>query len=332
MIRVVLLTLVVAFLTAGEATRHRLDPGAGRVLHGAGQSSDAVADYSAALPGTPPVLYMDYVGLDLPVWAIHAWCANLGDQLNRRAGWAIPQIGLSMTADGQPGRHFEHRVAAGEFDAAIDAFCVGLKVIDRPAIVRIGYEFNGQWNGYQPEAYIAAWRRIAAAVRRHALNEVALAWCYAPDGNDKDFMRFYPGDEHVDWWSIDLFAPQHFTAPDTIAFMQAATAAGFPVLIGESTPRGIGVLAGEDSWRRWFEPYLAFIAQWPQVKGISYIAWDWSTRPAWKDWGDARLWRDAVVLERWREVLAQPRWMHAGTRDEVREGLGLPHLNLLKPR
>jgi hypothetical protein len=292
-------------------------------MHGVGQSSDAVANYTAALPGTPPLLYMDYVGLELPVWAIHAWCANLAQQLQQYPGWMIPQIGLSMTVDGQPGRHYEQRVAAGEFDAAITALCVGLKVIDRPAIIRIGYEFNGQWNGYQPQAYIAAWRRIAAAVRRHGLEEVALAWCYAPDGNDKDFSKYYPGDEYVDWWSIDLFATKHFTANDTTAFMQAALAAGFPVLIGESTPRGIGVLAGEDSWRRWFEPYCAFLARWPHIKATSYIAWDWSLYPQWRDWGDARLWKNAAVLQRWQTLMAEPRWIHADKKDVVRATLGL---------
>lgn len=81
------------------------------------------------------------------------------------------------------------------------------KALGRPAFVRIGYEFNGRWNGYVPETYIPAWRRVVAAMRAHRLDDVAAVWCYASDiRNLPDLMDWYPGDEWVDWWSIDLLA------------------------------------------------------------------------------------------------------------------------------
>lgn len=300
--------------------RHRLEPADGRVLHGAGQDPQAFVDYVAALPDTPPALYMAYVGLD---GNVARWADRLAAELARLPMHVIPQIGLGMTHDGKPAEHYEHRVAAGEFDAAIEAFCVGLERLARPAFVRIGYEFNGHWNGYQAPSFVAAWRRVAAAIRRHRLDEVALTWCYAPEGVDKDFASFHPGDDQVDWWSIDLFSVEHFTAPDTEAFMRAAAGAGCPVLIGESTPRHVGVLDGEASWRRWFVPYLDFLGRWPHVKGTSYIAWDWSQYPMWRDWGDGRPWRDEVVLERWRAALRDPRWIHGGPAAAIRAAMGL---------
>lgn len=292
--------------------RRLLEPADGRVLHGAGQSSDALADYTAAVPGTPPAFMMTYVGLKGDV---KAWGARLKTELAKYDWPLIPQVGLSMTRDGHPEDRYEDQVAAGAYDAHIEDFCAVLKDLGRPAFVRIGYEFNGHWNGYRAESFVQAWKRIAAAIHRHGLDRVALVWCYAPEGNDKDFASFYPGDEHVDWWSIDLFSPSHFTAPDTVAFMDAARRAGYPVLIGESTPRHVGVLEGATSWEKWFVPLIGFLQRWPHTKGLSYIAWDWSKYPQWQDWGDGRPWKNEVVLERWRALLREPRWIHGGSAE-----------------
>lgn len=300
----------------------RLQPPAGRILHGAGQSADAFSEYVRVLRGIPPAVYMTYTGLR---GDFNAWEARLRAQLDVHAPWQlIPQIGLSMTTDGSPEKHYEQDVAAGAYDAAIESFCLVLKRLARPTFVRIGYEFNGQWNGYQAETFVAAWRRIVTAMRRHGLDEVATVWCYAPDGNAKDFAAFHPGAELVDWWSIDLFSDWHFTAPDTIAFMEAAAKAQAPVMIGECTPRYIGVRDGASSWDRWFAAYFAFFDRWPGVQATSYIAWDWSSYPMWADWGDGRVWADPVVLERYRAAMSQPRWIHAAPAATLRPLLGLP--------
>ena len=66
--------------------------------------------------------------------------------------------------------------------------------------------------------------RIASAFRRHGLDEVAAVWCYHPAGGRKQYPRYYPGDEYVDWWAIHLFSPSHFTEKDAIAFVEEADA------------------------------------------------------------------------------------------------------------
>ncbi len=209
----------------------RLEP-ADTVLHGAGQSHPAFCDYSDCV-GTDllPLLYMCYVGLKQ---GVDVFFDKLAERLADAPGWAVPQIGLGMTKDGSPEQHYEHRVAEGRHDEQIEALCEGLARLGRPAFVRIGYEFSGQWNGYQPESYVAAYRRIAAALDRHGLDDVATVWCYAPDSDDKDFAKYYPGDDVVHWWAIDLFSAEHFDQPDTQAFMASALENRFPVMIGES--------------------------------------------------------------------------------------------------
>lgn len=297
----------------------RLEP-VDTVLHGVGQSHPAFLDYCDCVgEDLLPLLYMCYVGLKGDV---AEFFAKLAERLADAPGWAVPQIGLSMTKDGSPEQHYEHHVAEGQYDEQIEMLCEGLAALGRPAFVRIGYEFSGQWNGYQPESYIAAYRRVAAALDRHRLADVATVWCYAPEAIDKDFARYYPGDDVVHWWAIDLFSVEHFDQPDTREFMANALGRRYPVMIGESTPRYVGVLA-EDAWPRWFQRYFDFIDAHPHCKALSYIAWDWAPYPMWSDWGDGRIWESETIARKWRQQLARPLFAHGGGASHVRRTLQL---------
>ena len=301
----------------------RLEPKGDRVIHGAGQSDEEFRRYFETVGQTKPLVYMSYLGLRGGDPA--GFFARLKTRLDAYPSgtFLIPQIGLSMTKDGAPEQHYEHEVAAGKYDAQIEALCRGLRDLGRPAYVRIGYEFNGQWNGYRPETFKAAWVRIVSAIRRHGLDEAAAVWCYAPDGKDKDYLAYYPGDGYVDWWSIDTFSASHFTATDSLAFVAAADAHGFPVMIGESTPRKVGVGEGARSWSRWFAPYFDFIHSHRSVKGFCYISWDWAGYPQWRDWGNGRIGDNALVRYRWRREIAAPEYLHGAAEPEVRVALGL---------
>jgi hypothetical protein len=122
------------------------------------------------------MLYLGMVSLNAmlpghtPGWFADALASLEADEF----AWVVPQIGLELPLNGQ-----EARVAAGDYDNAISALCVGLRLLERPVFLRIGYEFNGmEWNGYRPSSYIAAYRRIALAIRAdETLNPLtALVW------------------------------------------------------------------------------------------------------------------------------------------------------------
>jgi hypothetical protein len=289
---------------------HRLEPIGRRVIHGAGQSPDEFQKYFAAIGDTKPEIYMTYLGLRLQPDDIKEYFFQLKKELGKYdAVYLIPEIGLSMTVDGQPDQHYEGKVARGEMDANIDAVCEGLSRLQRPAFVRIGYEFNGSWNGYQPDTYQAAWKRIVDKLRANELENVATIWCVGAETTD--YMKYYPGDDLVDWWGIDLFSADQLSPKGfSNDFVQAASRHGFPVIIGESTPRYIGVLQGEASWNQWFVPYFAFIAQHENVKAFCYISWDWGLYPQWKDWGDARITSNPVVLDHYKTELAKTIYIH----------------------
>jgi hypothetical protein len=299
----------------------RLEPAGDVVLHGAGQSPDAFKDYWDAVGVNKPSVYMTYISLkdDLP-----KYFATLQAELELYApARLMPQIGLFMNGGGlgeHPGPHYEHEVAEGKYDAQIEALCRGLKYLNRPVYLRIGFEFNGSWNGYVAEPFKAAWRRIVMALRAHNLNQVATLWCYCPLasarektwGVDRDYAPFYPGDDWVDWWSIDLFEPAQFAIENALFFMKDAEQHGFPVMIGETTPRWVGgVQRGAATWGTWYETFFNFIRAQPAVKGFCYINWDWAKYPGMDDWGDARIGENPVIVENYQQEMTNAFYRHA---------------------
>lgn len=282
------------------------------IVHGAGQQDHpSFTNYAAALPAdAQPALYMHYHGLS---------GLKKGEKLRKKlieigslASPAIPQLGLSMTTDGKPETHYEQDVAAGKYDAEIDTLIQVLKWWNRPIYIRLGYEFNGFWNGYEATTYKAAFQYVVQRMRKAGLDRnVAIVWCFAVDSDEDDFMRFYPGDAYVDWWSVDVFSAWHYKQKELWAYLDSAKAHKFPVLIGESTPRRLAVQKGDSSWHLWFVPYFNMIRTQPHIKATGYINWNWKGTP-WPDWGDSRIEAaPATLRERYIQEMKQPWWLHS---------------------
>lgn len=294
----------------------RLEPEKG-VLHGAGQSQIAFCNYANALENKAlPKIYMMYIALNDS--NIDNWLTYLLDGLKEYPWDIIPQIGLTMTQDGGgAAASYEDEVAAGKYDANIEKLCQALKNWGKPAFVRIGYEFNGSWNGYSPETYRQAFRRVTDAFRRHNLDQVATVWCFGEDtspGGNNDYMMFFPGEEYVDWFGIDLFLTQDLASEHTRSFLETASEYGKPVIIGESTPRHVGVEKGKVSWYEWYAPYFEIIRNNPQIKAFCYINWDWSNYPQWVDWGNAQIQDNEFVMMNYRNEMKCDLYIHAEKR------------------
>ncbi len=298
----------------------RLEP-LDKVIHGAGQTKEAFANYCQALSkNTQPEIYMCYTNLQKPDF--NGLLNSLRGQFSLYPDYILPQIGLAMAHDGSPEKHFEQDVAAGQYDKQISNFREFLDSLQRPVYIRLGFEFNGFWNGYKADTYIPAFIRVEEEIRKSSC-PAAIVWCYSPDGSDKDFMRFYPGDEHVDWWAIDLFAPAHFSDSSAIAFLDSARAHHKPVMIGESTPRRVGVLDGRKSWDAWFKLYFDMIHSYPQIKAFCYIDWNWAEYKQWKDWGDARIEKNKMVRDLYEHELENDLYLNAGSKEQVIKALGI---------
>lgn len=294
------------------------------ILHGAGQDPVAFQEYFDHMAvENKPNLYMYYIALE--DIEDEFWVTDLLKQLNRYPNhFMLPQIGISMTDGNNPDSNYEGEVAAGVFDDQIDHLVQGLKKLGRPAYLRIGYEFNGlAWNGYEANTYVAAFQRITDAIRLAEL-EVATVWCAVfGGGTDSDYQSYYPGDDYVDWWAIDLFSVTDFSEPLVSKFMADAHSARKPVMIGETTPRFIGADDAID-WTDWFTHYYAFIEDNPGVKATCYINWnwpEWTDFPQWSDWGNAKLSANDFVRVNFVHRLRQNPYVRAIDHESFRRSL-----------
>lgn len=107
-------------------------------------------------------------------------------------------------------------IATGEKDSYISRWIDDFKVWrdsypedSRPTILlRFGHEFNGNWYawGNQPEAYKVAWRHIHGLFEAAGVND-NVEWIWSASATDSDdyndITRYYPGDDVVDWTSLD---------------------------------------------------------------------------------------------------------------------------------
>jgi len=222
----------------------KFTPPAGQTLLILGQDLGAIADYKAALglrPGgvttytniseTEPALLN---GLEAPAdWG--AGDVNAAHNLEADPQAALA-IGLYIVDNS--GTNLTH-IIDGTHDAAIDRLGAFIQGAARPVFLRIGYEFDGPWNHYEPEPFIAAWRHIVDRLRANGVTNFATVWQSATykygTYNDLPIEVWYPGDDYVDWMGTS-----HFIFDQTVQdrFLGFARAHGKPVLIAEATPQG----------------------------------------------------------------------------------------------
>jgi len=300
----------------------RLEP-FGRVLSGAGQNFAMSAEkklggydaFATAMPeGIKPALCSEYVSLKMK--GVEKYIAHsIGKNLLKYPWYVVPQIGVSMVVnEGSKPDHYENQVAEGEYDTQIAALCRGLKTLNRPVYLRIGYEFNGFWNGYRPEPYKKAFIRITQALRGAKLDDVATVWCCRGGGgkNKKELEEFYPGDQWVDWFGIDLWNKDQFTSRSTglRTLLDMAMNHHKPVIICESTPHGLFINKGQEAWANWFQPYFAMIEREPIIKAFVYINWNWKNS-RWPTWGDGDIENSPLIVKHIRETLVSPLYLNA---------------------
>jgi uncharacterized protein (TIGR03437 family) len=299
----------------------RLEP-QGVLMHGAGQSTDAFAAYTGIFPaGRQPMVYMYYTSL---AGLTANWSDDLKAQLMAYPNvFLIPQIGLNLTFTNADGTlaPYDAQIAAGAYDAQIANLVTGLQRLATPAYIRIGYEFNGlSWNGYTPVPYQQAFIRIANAIRAANL-EVATVWDASEQGVT-NYFDYYPGDQYVDWFGMNIFNADGFTDSNMNVFFVQANARKKPVMIGETTPAYVGAQNGATSWNGWFVQFFNFMATTPVVKEFNYIDWNWPVdMPSLSFWGDARLETDAATYVRNLYVpeLADPMILNAGSETAFRK-------------
>jgi hypothetical protein len=134
------------------------------------------------------------------------------------------------------------------------------------AIMRIGWEFNGEWfpwtSQQDPTAFVAYWRRIVTVMRSAAGQRFRFEWCFALAERLGDPAVAYPGDEFVDVISADVYNQSWKPGLADPARRWAAMVEG---------PFGL----------RWHRDFAL-----AHHKRVAFPEWGTGTRPDGHGWGD----------------------------------------------
>jgi len=201
--------------------------------------------------------------------------------------------------------------ALGIHDDIIRGFSAWVKRIDRPLYLRIGYEFDGPHNDFEPDEYVRAYRHVVDVMREEGVENVAYVWhSYAAGPHEgHPLPRWYPGDDYVDWVAISAFG--HMYSPTVISPMEDvlefARARRKPVMIAESSPvHGISS-SNLGAWD-WFVNYFSMVYQ-KNIKAISFIDENWQRYANDSEWKDARLRNNPAIAAAWFRETNKERYL-----------------------
>lgn len=198
---------------------------------------------------------------------------NSGNQVTTTTDWGagplnlwtvterstLINIGMSIVEDRYAGLDGLQRIINGDHDSKIIKIATFFNMFPSKIFyLRIGYEFDGQWNSYDTTKYKAAYQHIVDILNAN-LNQdnVDYVWQSSTspvddilDGRREVLDPYYPGDDYVDWMGLSWFlraneeptlntshdpATQLELANELVAFAQSK---GKPVMIAEASPQG----------------------------------------------------------------------------------------------
>lgn len=312
---------------ANEVSPSSFTPPNDKLLMIIGQDSDTISEYIANTPEDNIEGVTLYSQLksnnnnETLFGIVNKGFWNAGDVDFNKTLYESPKaaLALGLAIDTCNQDNHPQNIADGRYDDTLTTLVDYLKgLAPRKVFLRIGYEFDGPWNCYQPTSYKAAYRYIATELSDANANNVATVWQSAvwPDGygnenyntaNPEHFDNWYPGDDVVDFVGISIFYRnlslwnyQPPTTPD--AGQQAAVTFARnhskPVMISESAPQGYRLekltvspihenkpqpTTAEEIWQQWYAPYFDFIkANKDVIKVVAYINTHWDSQGMWQ--------------------------------------------------
>lgn len=213
--------------------------------------------------------------------------------------------------------------AEGKLDDRIESLGEWIKNCGCPVLLRIGYEFDAEWNGYDPLAYRNAFRRIVSKFEQQKVKNCAYVWQSDGYQDSEGNKKWYPGDDYVDWIGYS-----HFTA-DGAWMLEFAREKNKPVLIAEATPNYYDIVKDNniDEWEQWFAPLFKYIESHKDViKGLAYINAQWYSQPMWQNNDyfkncDSRVEKAEESFKvKWRKEFAENNWFSGSDALEFLRG------------
>ncbi len=181
----------------------------GASLPNDGFSREVISDFNAVVPKN-----LSYVNVFTSF--SHDWDNLYWQSKNVVAEGAMPMITWMPIDLQRRSENLLPEIAFGMWDDYLNQW--GTKLLawvnmypesERPRLaIRFAHEFNGNWYPYSntPDFYQAAWIHIHDMFETMGVNDhVDWVWSASRTNVDdyNDFTRYYPGDNYVDWTSLD---------------------------------------------------------------------------------------------------------------------------------
>lgn len=335
--------LAPASFTVFSQDQALFEPPDGRIYHGTSPTPTAVDGYVAALGDEGIFPLIEGTHMSIPGTRPQNFQRNIDSFLARTsAANRVPHLSLGF--NGPDGSNDVEIATGSSFDNYIEDAARLVRDYDKPLFVRLGFEFNGSWNGYEPYQYVLAFRKIVDRFRAAGVENAAYIWCYEPDAAD-DFdvdinasvPKWYPGDDYVDWFGLDVFNSSHFSANteggsrgNSIPFDRAskfltlASERAKPVILSETaainahiTPdaEDPGLVDGEHDWNLWFDPFFDWLEEHPEIKAWLYMNQNYLTDYGGhyyenNNWGDCRFEVNSFIRQRYVQALQSERFIN----------------------
>jgi hypothetical protein len=219
--------LFVSLASCFRAVPHRVDAQSTSIALGAyvdmrGPNDTAAIDAYAQTVGKMPAV----------LWTLQYWGAA-NNQFpasaleNFRTRGIFPMINWQPTAGPPTGKTNQPdyswtAIALGTHDAYITQWATAAKQYGHPFLVRMMHEMNGNWypwgsgvNGNtNPADFVRAWQHVVDIFRRVGASNVQFDWCVNVSPSPDSVVPLYPGDNYVDWVSMDGYnaTPRKWTS------------------------------------------------------------------------------------------------------------------------
>ena len=282
-------------LIAAARVPAKFEPADGSIYTGAGQSTEAIVQMvNSGDPNRQPMLVAAYDFLNPATINPNVYQPQEDIlQAHNYYPGSILQVGMELPKSNPTELA---AVGSGKYDDWLRGMANAYKNLNQKIFLRIGYEFDGKWNAYDPTPYVSAYRRVVDIFRSQKADNVAFVWnSYTPDADSSDptatgyryngspMFAWYPGNSYVDWFSFNAWTKGF----NTSWFMAQAALHGKPVIMGESSYTES--LDTGYTFNQWVGPYFNSVRS-SGVKGYQYINWNWPLYPIsdWSAWADGK--------------------------------------------
>jgi len=203
----------------------------------------------------------------------------------------------------------------GKNDKVLKKYAKWAKSVDRPIYLRVGYEFDGPHNEFEPDEYVKVYRYVVDFMRSEGVTNVAYVWhsYAAPPYKGYPISDWYPGDDYVDWVAISVFGQGYedlSNHKETNNVLNFAREKRKPVMIAESNPVFGIESESTEVWDTWFVNFFSFCYE-KNIKAIAFINENWPILniEGIREWKDARLTNNEEVMKNWLEETNKDRYL-----------------------